>query len=577
MDAVLEFSIEAKATGKQLFDLVTRTLGIREVWYFGLMYTDIKGFETWLRYDKKVTEQGIQRDSIASFEFRSKFYPEDVSQLVMEVTLHFFYMQAKDDILNEKIHCSPEASLLLASYALQAEYGPYEKDLHPPGLFAHQRLLPQNVTEQFNLTPEQWEGQIIDWWCKYNNMLRMQAEFEYLKIAQDLDMYGINYFDITNKKGTQLWLGVDAFGLNIYNHDNKISPKISFPWGEIRNVEYHGKKFSIMPEDKNSPDFIFYVPKTKISDLIMQLCVGNHDLYLKRRKVDTMEIQQMKAHAKEEKARKMAERDKLEKEKAARLRLEREREELQDRMRLMEEEIQAAYHAKLEAEHRVQILEERVKIAEEHTHSLTRKKLETEEEIRRVRASAIKSEEEKMVMKNKVIKAKEQAANLLMTSQQTQQERDELMKKLERAKVMEQYNNVVQISNENSVDEDNVTERGAVGGTVGVVVSHDQLSNGEIDSDDIVKQLEKENQDYLEQSRFISQQLSALQTQMHDLRMEEEMGNGTSLEDDDAVKHLPQRDQIHVSLVRQMSLKQTVYDRSKAGSTKSRIAFFEEL
>ena len=96
---------------------------------------------------------------------------------------------------------------------------------------------------------------------------------------------------------------------------------------------------------------------------------------------------------------------------------------------------------------------------------------------------------------------------------------------------------------------------------MGVVVSHDQLSNGEIDSDDIVKQLEKENQDYLEQSRFISQQLSALQTQMHDLRMEEGMGNGTSLEDDDAVKHLPQRDQIHVSLVRQMSHKQTVYDR----------------
>ena len=107
---------------------------------------------------------------------------------------------------------------------------------------------------------------------------------------------------------------------------------------------------------------------------------------------------------------------------------------------------------------------------------------------------------------------------------------------------------------------------------MGVVVSHDQLSNGEIDSDDIVKQLEKENQDYLEQSRFISQQLSALQTQMHDLRMEEEMGNGTSLEDDDAVKHLPQRDQIHVSLVRQMSLKQTVYDRVRNISNNGRNA-----
>ena len=46
--------LQTKASGKQLFDLVTRTLGIREVWYFGLMYTDVKGFDTWLRYDKKV-------------------------------------------------------------------------------------------------------------------------------------------------------------------------------------------------------------------------------------------------------------------------------------------------------------------------------------------------------------------------------------------------------------------------------------------------------------------------------------------------------------------------------------------
>ena len=27
---------------------------MREVWYFGLRYTDTKGFMTWLRHDKKV-------------------------------------------------------------------------------------------------------------------------------------------------------------------------------------------------------------------------------------------------------------------------------------------------------------------------------------------------------------------------------------------------------------------------------------------------------------------------------------------------------------------------------------------
>ena len=47
------------------------------------------------------------------------------------------------------------------------------------------------------------------------------ALMEYLKISQDLEMFGINYFDIKNKKGTQLTLGVDAMGLNVYERDNK--------------------------------------------------------------------------------------------------------------------------------------------------------------------------------------------------------------------------------------------------------------------------------------------------------------------------------------------------------------------
>lgn len=44
---------------------------------------------------------------------------------------------------------------------------------------------------------------------------------EYLKTAQDLEMYGVNYFNIKNKKGTELNLGVDALGLNIYEKQDK--------------------------------------------------------------------------------------------------------------------------------------------------------------------------------------------------------------------------------------------------------------------------------------------------------------------------------------------------------------------
>ena len=57
MDAELEFTIQPNTTGKQLFDQVVKTIGLREVWYFGLQYVDNKGFSTWLKLEKKVSAQ----------------------------------------------------------------------------------------------------------------------------------------------------------------------------------------------------------------------------------------------------------------------------------------------------------------------------------------------------------------------------------------------------------------------------------------------------------------------------------------------------------------------------------------
>ena len=50
---------------------------------------------------------------------------------------------------------------------------------------------------------------------------REDAVLEYLKVAQDLEMYGISYFEIRNKKGTELLLGVGALGVNIYENSDK--------------------------------------------------------------------------------------------------------------------------------------------------------------------------------------------------------------------------------------------------------------------------------------------------------------------------------------------------------------------
>ena len=54
--------------------------------------------------------------------FKSKFFPEDVEEeLITDITLHLFFLQVKHQILNQEIYCPPEASVLLASYAVQAK------------------------------------------------------------------------------------------------------------------------------------------------------------------------------------------------------------------------------------------------------------------------------------------------------------------------------------------------------------------------------------------------------------------------------------------------------------------------
>lgn len=55
-------------------------------------------------------------------------------------------------------------------------------------------------------------------------------------------------------------------------------------------------------------DFVFYASRLRINKRILALCMGNHELYMRRRKPDTIEVQQMKAQAMEERQTRLKER-----------------------------------------------------------------------------------------------------------------------------------------------------------------------------------------------------------------------------------------------------------------------------
>ncbi|ELK18652.1 Merlin [Pteropus alecto] len=516
-----------KWKGKDLFDLVCRTLGLRETWFFGLQYT-IKDTVAWLKMDKKVKKQ----------------------------------------ILDEKIYCPPEASVLLASYAVQAKYGDYDPSVHKRGFLAQEELLPKRVINLYQMTPEMWEERITAWYAEHRGRARDEAEMEYLKIAQDLEMYGVNYFAIRNKKGTELLLGVDALGLHIYDPENRLTPKISFPWNEIRNISYSDKEFTIKPLDKKIDVFKFNSSKLRVNKLILQLCIGNHDLFMRRRKADSLEVQQMKAQAREEKARKQMERQRLAREKQMREEAERTRDELERRLLQMKEEATMANEALMRSEETADLLAEKAQITEEEAKLLAQKAAEAEQEMQRIKATAIRTEEEKRLMEQKVLEAEVLALKMAEESERRAKEADQLKQDLQEAREAERRakQKLLEITTKPTYPPMNPIPAPLPPDIPSFNLIGDSLSFDFKDTDmkRLSMEIEKEKVEYMEKSKHLQEQLNELKTEIEALKLKE---RETALD----ILHNENSDRGGTSSKHNTIKKLTLQ------SAKSRVAFFEEL
>ena len=95
------------------YSQVVKTIGLREIWFFGLQYTDSKGYQTWLKLNKKVLSQDVKKESPLQFKFRAKFYPEDVAdELIQDITVRLFYLQVRVGLIS---HCPVQRLIKMRS------------------------------------------------------------------------------------------------------------------------------------------------------------------------------------------------------------------------------------------------------------------------------------------------------------------------------------------------------------------------------------------------------------------------------------------------------------------------------
>lgn len=110
---------------------------------------------------------------------------------------------------------------------------------------------------------------------------------------------------------------------------------------------------------------------------ILDLCIGTHNLYLRRRQPDLLEVQQMKIQAKEQRQKRMTEQQKLSRERERRIQAENERDKYKHEVTFMSEQIVS--------------MQEMIKNSDEN-HRLTTEKLEQETLAYSKRASEAEAE-----------------------------------------------------------------------------------------------------------------------------------------------------------------------------------------
>ncbi|XP_042524296.1 tyrosine-protein phosphatase non-receptor type 13 isoform X1 [Dipodomys spectabilis] len=289
----LELTCDTKTICKDVFDMVVAHIGLVEHHLFALAILkeneyffvdpDLKltkvAPEGWKEEPKKKNKATVN----FTLFFRIKFFMDDVSLIQHNLTCHQYYLQLRKDILEEKMHCDDETSLLLASLALQAEYGDYQPEIHGVSYFRLEHYLPARVMEKLDLSYIKEELPKLH--NTYAGASEKETELEFLKVCQRLTEYGVHFHRVHPEKKSQtgILLGVCSKGVLVFEVHNGVRTLVlRFPWRETKKISFSKKKITL----QNTSDEIkhaFQTDNAKVCEYLLHLCSSQHKFQLQMR------------------------------------------------------------------------------------------------------------------------------------------------------------------------------------------------------------------------------------------------------------------------------------------------------
>lgn len=284
----LQISVESKNVKIGfLFSKVCERLAIKEKKYFGLaqerdgefrflkMHTKLQKFASKLWKSKHV----LAHQPVLTFYLRVQYYVDNIGLLREPVTRLQYYLQLRDNLLHYGRISNEEKCFVLAAYALQADFGPYNANVHVASYFDPCRYFPAWVIMRRGR--EYITSNLPAMHRDLTSMTRTDAQNAFIRellsssLCHNFHLYRLRRHKYDNV--STLWIAVGPKGLEILEETNDFKNPIAvFLWQNIEKLHCDRKKFEIVTDALAERKFSYYTASKEWGEHLLNLCRSMH-------------------------------------------------------------------------------------------------------------------------------------------------------------------------------------------------------------------------------------------------------------------------------------------------------------
>ncbi|XP_049596429.1 tyrosine-protein phosphatase non-receptor type 21 isoform X2 [Syngnathus scovelli] len=270
----VEFTLSVESTGQECLEAVAQRLELREITFFSLWYLNKQNLQRWIDLEKPLKKQLDKYGVEPTVYFGVVFYIPSVAQLQQEITRYQYYLQLKKDVLEGRISCTLEQGIRLASLAVQADFGDFN------------RYDSQEFLQKFALFPIDWiqDEQVLEeatqkvarLYQSYRGLSSPEAEMLYMQEVEKMEGYGHESYQAKDNTGTDVTLGSCLDGIFVKHKNGR--PLHLFRWNEINNMS-HNRSFFALELLNREESVQFQTEDMETSKYVCRMCLARLKFY----------------------------------------------------------------------------------------------------------------------------------------------------------------------------------------------------------------------------------------------------------------------------------------------------------